>query len=244
MLSCGVMYLGFELGITMLSPVIGSLLSSVGWQWTMFVQAGYILITTVLCGIAFKEIESVDYEMLTEEEKVFKDMDQKSDKNEQSNKIKIRQQEDESLSLTDRKLQQDIGNSWSNWLSIKNILLMFAYVWFDIEYIVTFTFLPIKYQKLGISTAGGSWLIGLVGLSSVLVRTVAIITADRHFKISLYLTSFSLFISGLATALAPFYSEYWKLAIYCSILGASLGISISIITGTENTKKYFVCFHL
>ena len=126
MLSCGVMYLGFELGITMLSPVIGSLLSSVGWRWTMFVQAGYILITTVLCGIAFKEIESVDYEMLTEEEKVFKDMDQKSDKNEQSNKIKIRQQDDESLSLTDRKLQQDIANSWSNWLSIKTILLMFA----------------------------------------------------------------------------------------------------------------------
>ena len=233
MLSCGVMYLGFEVGVTLLSPVVGSLLSSVGWQWTMCFLAGYLLSITVLCGIAFKELESVkiDYEMLTEEEKSVKDMDQQSYKNDQNSNLEISQEEDEKLCLKNTKpVPQDTANSWSNWLSIKTIMLMFAYVWFDIEYIVTFTFLPIKYQTLGISTAAGSWLIGLIGLSSVVVRAVAIITADKHFKVSLYLTSVSLFISGLATVLAPFYTEFWKLAIYCSLLGATLGNSLSVIS--------------
>ena len=121
---------------------------------------------------------------------------------------------------------QETTNTWSNWMSVKSLMVMIAYVCFDIQYIVTFTFLPIKYQRLGITAARGSWLISLIGLMPVLVRFVAIITADKNMKISVYLASFSLFISGLVTALGPFYTEYWKLAIYCALLGASLGNNI------------------
>ena len=52
MLSCGVIYLGFEVGVTLLSPVLGSLLSSAGWQWTMFFLGFYVFILTALCGKA------------------------------------------------------------------------------------------------------------------------------------------------------------------------------------------------
>ncbi|XP_060077417.1 monocarboxylate transporter 12-like [Ylistrum balloti] len=87
-------------------------------------------------------------------------------------------------------------------------------------YFVPSNFLPAWASEVNLSTAQGTFLISLMGVSNTITRVLVGYITDRPWANCLIIYSTALLIGGMSTCFVPFFITYEILVIYAIIFGA------------------------
>ena len=255
---CAVMYLGYELGIALLSPLIGLLLTSIGWRLTLISFGAALFVMFAMCIALFADPDTFgEYQHIentghcidkhaddnnapTDVVTTHYDVSHQTEKTSLNSKNSHPNDNTINLIVNDKRLSS--GRKYPWWFSLTFVLLLVGYTGFTVAYTTPFIYIPIKAEQYGLSMLQQSLLLGIIGIASVVVRMVALLTGDSHFKVTLWLCAFCQFVSGFVSLWMPYYTDFGSLAAYSVALGIGLGKRIIYYFHPHYTHqiKYFL----
>ncbi|XP_050415568.2 uncharacterized protein LOC126829630 [Patella vulgata] len=125
-------------------------------------------------------------------------------------------------------------------------LLVFSSILTMLGFFVPFFYLVKKASEIGVGQKEGVFLLSIIGMTNTLGRVISGWIADRPWADPLYINNGALILTGVATAVCPFFNSYIGLAFYSAVFGIGIAVFVSLrsillvdLLGLEMLTKSF-----
>lgn len=217
-MATGLAVSGSGVGTLTFGLLTRKLLDSLGWRWTLVVEAGIMLIG-VFCGAVFRPLP-----------------DKKSSTNNLSGseEVKIENQhlrpENGLYELNPREgccscscvSASDIFDS-STFKNPVFWMFCFTVLMFCFGYHVPYTYVPERARSLGVDSQSAAFLISIMGMANVGSRLLFGWVADRSPNIRFYMAGIAVTLGGLVSVFIFLFNTYPLMIVYSVLFGAFTG---------------------
>ncbi|GAB1603165.1 monocarboxylate transporter 12-like [Argonauta hians] len=141
-----------------------------------------------------------------------------------------------------------ISKAFQRYRKLKPSFLLYAVACFFLMlgFFIPYTYLPSVGLQLNFTRNQSALLLSVIGISNTIFRIVIGWISDQKWSNSFMINYAAMIISGICTAMVPFFTNYPLLICYCFVYGLTLAAAISLrsiimveLLGIENLTIAF-----